>query len=167
MSRKSHINNRVNDIVLELVSGKKRVKIVSKYVKKWQCSDRTIDRLIKLADPIAKLKLELIEKEKEQEYVKIARESTKNSLLTKIELEAKLNDKIRRLDEIVSGAIFKDIDDRGNVVGFRQATFSDEIRSIQTQIQIGKDLSELNGWKAPSKIDINTQPVIINKNYKK
>jgi hypothetical protein len=71
------------------------------------------------------------------------------------------------LDEIVAGAIFKDVNDKGEVIGFRQSDFSDELKAIQITIQAGKELSDLNGWKAPSKIDVNTQSVVINKNYKK
>jgi hypothetical protein len=84
-------------ILSELRKGNvERGKVLAKFVKKWQTSDRTFDRYFKITNERHTVSQQAIEKEKESISAQMELEAHKDGVLTKLE-------KQKILAEIASG----------------------------------------------------------------
>ena len=85
MSTSETSQARIQAIAKELALGKKRQEIVTKYVKKWQCSARSVDRIIDKAKGEAATLTTKAGKAAEQVIITEAVEAVKIGLKTKHE----------------------------------------------------------------------------------
>lgn len=92
MSKSPQIQLRINTIAKEMANGKDRDAIMAIYVKKWQTSKRTIDRLIEKAKPIAKSLSSKADKAAEDTMIAEIKEAVKSGLKSVIEIDMKVQE---------------------------------------------------------------------------
>ena len=105
MKQLTQIEIRINIIAKELVDGKSRVDIMSKYGKKWRISDRTYDRYLKSAKEIAKRLSNKANKAAEDTYIETTKEAVIQGLKTKIERAMFYQNEIHKMEAQLSGEI--------------------------------------------------------------
>lgn len=97
-----NMDARVQTIARELAKGQDRADIVAKYVKKWQISSRSIDRLINKAKPAATTIHRKSAKAKEEAIIQEETEAVRNGLKTKNErlmiLQTQVDECLKELD---------------------------------------------------------------------
>ena len=81
---------RIDFIISWLKKGEGRIKVLSKFVKKWQCSDRTFDRLWKEANKQHEKVLNLANNLANDTFIKGKVEAAENGLKSNIEIEERL-----------------------------------------------------------------------------
>lgn len=85
MAIKPNKEKVIGDIVLELEQGAERGKVLAKFGKKWQISDRTFDRYWKTANSRYLERQQVIQKQLEIDSVQAAQDRLKKAILTKEE----------------------------------------------------------------------------------
>lgn len=122
-------NKRVIDIADYLFANpsKERSDVLSKFGKKWQMSDRTVDRLIKDAKEYNSSRIRKQEEARNEVLAIEAKESIKRDIINRNEAK-----------EILSKIA------KGN----NKTSPSDQVKAIQ-------QLSKMEGWDAPIKNEIS------------
>ncbi len=131
-----------------------RKKVLAKFVKKWQVSDRTFDRAWKTAQEKHSDYINTLQKEKDIISTELEKESLKNGLKPKILRQLHLQSQIDKLQGIL---------DKGKItiiVGKRtpkRVTIDmppSEIAQLTKVIrELHSELSKMDGSYAPAKID--------------
>ena len=141
----------------------KRMDVLAKFGKKWQMPTRTLDRIWKKAKECNQKRIQKQENETDKVLLNKAKTNTENALKTREYFIAELEKDFIRLGEIKSGDVFKDIDKKtGTIIGFRQAGYNDEVQAKRSRTAIVQRLSEIQGWEAPVKNDVNIKRPIFN-----
>lgn len=75
----------IDAIILEIGQGKERGKVLSKYVKKWQISDRTFDRYWKKANEQHKELQDKAKQAADEAYIQESANAAKDAVMSKAE----------------------------------------------------------------------------------
>ena len=154
MSDKPIYSRKIIDIAEYIFANPmaKRRDVLAKFGKKWQIPTRTLDRMWKLSKEYNQTRIQKQEKATDDILESKAKTNAENALKTREFYITELEKDFIRLGEIKSGDVFKDIDKKtGNVVGYRQAGYNDEIQAKRSRTAIVQHLAEINGWNAPTK----------------
>jgi hypothetical protein len=90
MANAAQIKARIEEVAKELAKGTQRMSIIRKFEKKWGCSDKSIDRYMKEALPIAEKLAEIKRKTTESTIIAETEQAVKNGLKTDFEFEMQL-----------------------------------------------------------------------------
>jgi len=143
-----------------------RVDVLSKFGETWRTSSRTFDRIIKDAKKYNEERLKKQEEVKNEILTESAKENIKKNILSRDVLLQELTKDFVRLGEIIYGKAYKEIDNNGNVIGYHQSGFGDEIAAKRARQSIAGQVSDIEGYKLPAKLNLqSTQQVIIKKTY--
>ena len=127
---------------------KKPAEVLRYFEVKCGKSKATVERYLKNAREHAKSVLQADEKIEAGVRAEIIKEAAKYEILSKNELLSELTADFKRLAEIKSGAVFKDIDPKtGQVMGYRQADFGDEMSAKRARVSIGQQISKIQMWE--------------------
>lgn len=139
---KPNKENIITDILIELEKGIERGEALAKVGKKWQISPRTFDRHWKTANERYSGSQEATQKALSEQRTEIEKERLKKAILSKDEA-------LMILSKIGNGTATK-VD--GNIL---VPSFNERTNAIKT-------MAEFQGWKAPTKIDIDGTVTITN-----
>lgn len=87
---RSDKQERIDFIISWLKKGEGRIKVLSKFVKKWQCSDRTFDRLWQIAQKQHSDVLNLANNLANDTFINGKVEAAKEGLKSNLEIEQRL-----------------------------------------------------------------------------
>ena len=118
---KASKQNIITDLLLELEKGTERGKALAKVGKKWQLSNRTLDRHWRVAQEQYKLRSQEIEKELLKQSTEAEKERLKDAILSK-------NETMQILTKVIQSELEKTAD----------------------RISAAKTMADLNGWNAPA-----------------
>lgn len=146
---KANKQERIDFIISYLKKGESRISILSKFVKKWQCSDRTFDRLLKEAQKQHKEVLDKANNLVNNTFIEGKVEAAKNGLKSNLEIE-------QRLLQIGWAEIDVQettISEQFGVTEFkRKPTPSEQRSALETVLK-------MRGGFAPEKHDVKFTPV--------
>jgi len=129
--------------------------------KKWRAGKRTIDRYINRAKKININRVAKINEKVTEKIIENKVDVVKKTLMTLDEARQILEEKIKRLDSIKAGESFRLYDKKtGKEIGVMQATYSDELNAIKTQIAAMNQIGLWIGWNAPAKHEIKSDTPI-------
>ena len=124
-------------------------------------SKSTIKRRYYEAKEYNESRIQKQEKVRDNVLIKETERIAKLVILNREQVLSELKCDFKRLKEIKSGKVYKDVDPRtGQVIGFRQAGYHDEINAIRSRVSIAQQLAKMEGWEAPTKTDINIKKPI-------
>lgn len=138
---------RIADVAKELVNGKDRAYILSKYAKKWQCSPRSLDRYIASAQQEAKEVQELKKKAEADALYETTKDAEKRRIMT-------VEERKEYLTKIINGEIdipYTDVKWDQKQKKFVTIKFS-ELSSHPARISAIAELNKMDGSYAPTKI---------------
>ncbi|MCQ4139213.1 hypothetical protein [Chryseobacterium sp. EO14] len=127
----------ISFIITELEKGNVERKVVlSKFVKKWQTSDRTFDRAWKKANEEYSVRQKSIQKQKEELYTKSELERQNEAILKR--------EKILEMTSQISELLFQKIkDDPENIKSQDVLAFN----------SLNERISKMQGFEAPKKTE--------------
>lgn len=146
----------ISELILELEKGTERGQIVSKYSKKFQKSERTIDTYIKEAKKKINQSNKAIQEKIQETKEKTALEKFEKQYLDKNKHTEELIADIDRLSDIKAG---KALQVGGQLI---VATFADELRAKAEIRNIRTQIGKWYGFEAPKKLDHTTKGESIN-----
>lgn len=146
----------ISEILLELEKGSERGRVVSKYSKRFQKSERTIDTYIKEAKKRIEESNEAIQEKIQSTKEAAALEKFEKLYLDKNKHTEELIADIDRLSEIKAG---KALQVGGQLI---VATFADELRAKAEIRNIRTQIGKWYGFEAPKKLDHTSKGKSIN-----
>jgi hypothetical protein len=145
---------------------KKMSEIMRDFAEKCGKSQKTVERWISKAREYNSGRLEKQEQIKDEVLTEQTREAFEKGLKTREYYLQELQNDFEELKTIKAGSVYRDIDETGKVIGYRQAGFNDLISAKRSRALLFEKISNVQGWDSPSKIDLEIQqPVIIQKRY--
>ena len=131
---------------------KNREAVLSHYVVRYRKNRRTIERYYKDAQEYNKARQIKEEKVRNEVLIESTRDTITTVLKSKEYYLEELQNDFEDLKRISSGSVFKQVDKKtGNVIGYSQAGFNDEVQAKRARMSIVERLADITGWNAPIK----------------
>jgi len=143
----------------------KRGETMATFGEKWRrkIAPRSFDRIWKKAKEYNEKRIKKEEKAKDEVLIAAAKQDAENALKSREFFLAELQRDFEQLGKRKAGDVFKTIDkETGQVNGWLQAEFNDEIAAKNARSGIFVKLAGAMGWNAPTKQEIDLKQPILN-----
>lgn len=144
------------DYILDLMrSGDiKRESILSKFVEKWQTSDRTFDRYLKMANEAYNLEIEPIIEQKAEIYQSEQIETFKTQIKTKLERLLTYQSHIDKIElELITGKTHDVYNTKDGLQFIERDLSTLEKNSLRKTLkELQSEISKIEGDYAPTKV---------------
>ena len=147
----------IDAIIKEIEQGTTRAKVIAKYCKKLQKSERTIDSYWKIANIQQKERQEKASKAADEVYIENNVNAVKTVLKSKIEKQAELQNEINLIDKQINGEVEftfvvgnKVNKSHNGDVFMLPVQIQNELRA--RKLQYYAELNKMNGDYAPTKV---------------
>lgn len=147
----------IDAIIKEIEQGTTRAKVIAKYCKKLQKSERTIDSYWKIANIQQGTRQEKASKAADEVYIENNVNAVKTVLKSKIEKQAELQNEINLIDKQINGEVEftfvvgnKVNKSHNGDVFMLPVQIQNELRA--RKLQYYAELNKMNGDYAPTKV---------------
>lgn len=147
----------IDAIIKEIEQGTTRAKVIAKYCKKLQKSERTIDSYWKIANIQQKERQEKASKAADEVYIETKAEAVKTALKSKLEKQGELQNEIDMIDKQIKGEVHftfvvgnKVNKSHNGDVFMLPVQIQNELRA--RKLQYYAELNKMNGDYAPTKV---------------
>ena len=147
----------IDAIIKEIEQGTTRAKVIAKYCKKLQKSERTIDSYWKIANIQQKERQDKASKAADAVYIEAKAEAVKTGLKSKLEKQVELQNEIDLIDKQIKGEVQftfvvgnKVNKSHNSDIFMLPVQIQNELRA--RKLQYYAELNKMNGDYAPTKV---------------